>query len=75
MHVSVGPWGIHPRSGHYILLDLCFRYNVNVGIARCGDYDFGHPWLYIIDRIQDRVQKIWNLLIYPNHTNILAKET
>jgi len=72
MHVSVGPWGIGPRSGHYILLDLCFRYNVNAGIARCGDHDFGHPWLYFIDRIQDRVQKIWNLLIYPNHTNILA---
>jgi len=72
MHISVGPWGIGPRSGHYILLDLCFRYNVNAGIARCGDHDFGHPWLYFVDRIQDRVQNIWNLLIYPNHTNILA---
>lgn len=72
MHVSVGPWGIGPRSGHYILLDLCYRYNVNAGIARCGDHDFGHPWLHFVDRIQDRVQNIWNLLIYPNHTNILA---
>jgi hypothetical protein len=72
MHVFDGTWSIDPKSGHYILLDLCYQYNVNAGVARCGHHDFGHPWLCFIDRIQEGVQRVWNLCIYPNHTNILS---
>jgi hypothetical protein len=72
LHVGVGPFGIGIKSAHNILLNIIFHYNVNTGIARCGEPDVGHPWNFYQDRIQYRIEEIWDCTIYPTHINILA---
>jgi len=70
MKTCLGPFGIGPRSAHYILVNLCYRYNVAARIRRCGDIDHGHPFLNFVDRIQIRTQEIFNVLLFPRHRNI-----
>jgi hypothetical protein len=59
------------ETAYYLILNLMFCYSVNIGTARCGEHDFGHPWLFYIDRIQDRIEQIWNVTVFSGHTNIL----
>ena len=68
---ALGPWGLGVKTAHFVLLLLCFRYNVTSGIARCGNHDFGHFWLYLVDQIQLRIQELYNVQVYPNHANML----
>jgi hypothetical protein len=70
MKVAFGPWGVGAQTGHFLLLLISYRYNVNTGIRRCNEHNFGHPWLYFQDRIQIRVQEVFNVNIYPRHTNL-----
>jgi hypothetical protein len=70
MRVAFGPWGVGAQTGHFLLLLISYRHNVNTGIRRCNEHNFGHPWLYFEDRIQMRVQEIFNVNIYPRHTNL-----
>ena len=56
MKVAIGPWGIGAEQAHMIIVILTYRYNINAGTRRCGEHDFGHLWLDIVDRIQNRVQ-------------------
>ena len=53
MYTSIGPWGVGPKTAHFLLLQLSYRFNVNTGIKRLGNHDFGHKQLYLIDRIQN----------------------
>ena len=55
------------RLAHYLVVLLCFKYNVNSGIQRNAEQDFGHPYQYLIDQIQIAIQKIYNVLVYPQH--------
>jgi hypothetical protein len=69
MKACLGPLGIGARSAHYILVNLCFRYNVSARIRRCGDNNHGHPYMNLIDRIQIRTQEVFNVLVFPRHQN------
>lgn len=71
MRVATGPWGVGARTGHWLLVNISYRYNVNAGVARLGHHDFGHPWLNYIDRIQIRMQEIFNAVVFPSHNNVL----
>jgi hypothetical protein len=71
MKVAIGPWGIGARAAHYLLLLLCFRYNVSSNIRRRGHHNFGHFELDLIDRIQIRIREIYNVQIYPLHQNLM----
>jgi hypothetical protein len=74
MRGSMGPWGLGAWSAHYLLLLLSYRYNISTGIRRCNEHDFGHPWLNYMDRIQQRVEEIWGVNIYPWHRNAATFE-
>jgi hypothetical protein len=39
-------------------------------IRRCGAYDFGHYELHVIDRIQNRVKELFNIVVWPRHKNM-----
>jgi hypothetical protein len=69
MKTALGPWAVGARTGHMMLTLTCYRYNVKSGIRRCGAHDFGHCELHLIDRIQDRMQEIFNILVWPMHKN------
>jgi hypothetical protein len=34
MQVALPPWGIGPRTAHWLLVCLSYRYNVNAGVKR-----------------------------------------
>ena len=70
MKVSVGPYGIGIETSHYLLVNLAYQYNVNAGVARCGEPDFGHFLLHVEDRIQIRIQEIWGVNIFTNRINV-----
>ena len=72
MKTAIGPWGIGAATSHMIIVLLTYRYNIKTGVRRCGEHEFRHPWLDIIDRIQNRVQEIYNVIIYPRHKNLSA---
>ena len=70
MKPAIGYWNVGAEIGHYILVLLSYRYNVSAGIKRSGDTNFGHPYLHIIDRIQIRIQQIYDVLVYENYLNL-----
>ena len=70
MKTAMGPWGVGARTGHMLLVLICYQYNVKSHIQRCGAYNFGHCELHLIDRIQNRVKDIFNILVWPRHKNI-----
>lgn len=72
MKTAIGPWGIGARTAHMLLVLISYRYNVNTTIKRCDGYDFGHYELHLIDRIQQRIQEIFNVLIWPKYKNVSA---
>ena len=63
MKSSIGAWNVGAEVGHYILVLLSYRYNISTSISRCGCINFGMPYMHIIDRLQIRVQQIYNILI------------
>jgi hypothetical protein len=70
MKTAIGPWRIGARTAHYLLVYLAYQFNIETGIRRCGEYDFGISELDIIDRIQVNIQEIYNVLIWPRHKNV-----
>lgn len=70
MRVAFGPHGVGAEVGHYLLLLLTYRYNVKTGIRRTDQYDFGMPYLYLIDRIQIRMVQLFDVDIFPKHKNL-----
>ena len=71
MHVAVGPYGIGVESAHYLQVILAYFYNVNAGIRRCDEPDFGHPMLDLEDRIQSRIADIWELLFFRTESTLV----
>lgn len=69
MKAAIGPWNVGPQTAHMMLVLICYRYNVKTRIKRCGANNFGHCELYYIDRIQNRLQEIFNVLAWPRHVN------
>ena len=69
MKMAIGPWNVGPKSAHVLLVLICYRYNVMTKIRRCGQPDFGHFELHYIDRIQNRVREIFNILVWPRYDN------
>ena len=58
------------RGGDALLLLITFKYNVHSRTRWCGAPAFGHTELYFIDRIQNRVQEVYNILPWPRHHNL-----
>ena len=71
MKTSIGSWRVGAETGHMMLLLTCYRFNVKSQIRRCGAYDFGHYELHIIDRIQNRVKELFNIVVWLRHKNML----
>jgi hypothetical protein len=46
---AIGPWAIGACTAHSIMVLRTFLYNVLTGISRCGEPNFGHPYLYFLD--------------------------
>lgn len=69
MKVAIGPWGVGARTAHFLLVILCHRYNVTSGTKRCGNHDYGHFELDLIDKIQIRHRELYGVTIYPRHNN------
>lgn len=70
METAIGPWGVGARTAHALLLLISYRYNANTTTTRCNGYEFGHYELHYIDRIQQRVQELFNVIIFPRHKNV-----
>ena len=70
MKNAIGRWSIGAETSNNIILLLTFCYNINIGIFVCGEHNFGHLWIDLIDCVQNRVQDLFNVLIYPRHRNI-----
>jgi hypothetical protein len=73
--LAFGPATMGPEMGHYLMLLVSYRFNISTGIARCNEYDFGHPWLEYIDRIQIRHIQLFGWNLFPRHKNLLLVET
>ena len=71
MKTAVGPWNLGAESAHMLLVLVCYGYNVQSLMRRCGGYDYGHSELYLIDRLQIRIREIFNVHIFPTHKNVL----
>ena len=69
MRVAIGPWGVGAKTAHYLLVNLSHRYNVNAGIRRLNQINFGHPYTQIIDRLQILYDRVLGVTIYPSHMN------
>lgn len=67
---AMAPWGIGVELAHYILLYIAYKYNVNCGIKRMGNHDFGHWHLDIMDSLQAVIQDIYNVAVFPRHVNV-----
>lgn len=70
MFVTIVPWAVGARTGHYLLVLLLYRYNVNAGIQQLGHHNFGHPYLHFIDHIQNRYHELFNIQLFPRHPNL-----
>jgi hypothetical protein len=71
LKVAIGPWGVGPEVGHFLLLLVSHRFNVNTGIRRNSWHDFGMPWLDSIDRVQLKCLQIFGYDPFPEHVNQL----
>jgi hypothetical protein len=71
----IGPTIYGPEVAHYLMVLVTARFNVNTGVARCNEYDFGHPWHEFIDRIQIRHMQLHGCNIFPKYKNLSLTET
>jgi hypothetical protein len=74
MRTAMGSHAMGAEVAHYLLILICHRYNVNLGVRRKARPDFGHIHLPVIDALQIVVQEIYNVLIYPAHYNFSLYE-
>jgi hypothetical protein len=73
---AIGPWGIGARTAHNLLLLRTYCYNVSTGISRCGEPNFGHPYLHLVDRTQSRISELYDgTVVLPRHKNLLDFKT
>ena len=67
MRVAFGPHGVGVEVGHFLLLLVTYRYNINSGVRRKGFHNFGMPYHDIIDRIQIRYLQLFGSDPFPEH--------
>ena len=67
MRIAMGSHAIGPEVAHYLLILICHRYNVILGVHRKARPAFGHIYLPVIDALRIVVQEIYNVLFYPAH--------
>jgi len=72
LKAGMGPYLLGIETGHRYHVLLSYMYLVNGRVRRACNPDFGHFLLDYEDRIQDKIQHIWNLAVYPHHTNVLS---
>jgi len=65
----LGAHSIGAEVGHHLLVLLAYKYNISTGIKRLGLCNHGHIFYEYIDRIQIRLQEIYNVVVYPSHRN------
>ena len=64
---TIGFLTVGAEIGHYMLGLISHRHIISSGIKRWGDNNFGHPCLHVIDRIQIRILKIYDVLVFENY--------
>ena len=74
MIAACGPWMFGVEKSHYLQVLLAYFYNINAGITRCHEPDFGHFMLHLEDRIQSRMQQLWGVDLFKNRINLLDHE-
>ena len=72
---SIGSWIVWPLISHYVLLILTYRCNASTNACRCDGFDFRHYNLYLIDRMQMRVQQLHKILIFKTNINLSIIKT
>jgi hypothetical protein len=70
MKAAMGPWGVGATVAHYLFVLICYKYNVNAGVRRNAEQNFGHPYHCIVDQLQIAMQEIYNALVYPRDVNV-----
>ena len=70
MMSCIGSWNVGVKVTHYVLVLLSCRCNVNSDVRRCGRTHFVHPYLHLVDRIQIRIQEIYNVLVWKKDFNV-----
>jgi hypothetical protein len=75
LSLAFGPSIMGPEMGHYLMLLVSYRFNISTGVARCNEYDFGHPRLEYVDRIQIRHMQLFGWNLFPRQQNLLLVET
>ena len=71
LSAAFGPWSIGAQTGHYLMLLVAYRYNVQTAIRRCNAHNFGHTHLHLVDRIDLLLQEIYGVRVYTRHFNVL----
>lgn len=67
----LGPYGVGVKTAHVLVILRCFRYNISVGISRGLEPDFGTDRHDMVDLTQHWIMKIFGILAWPNHRNLL----
>ena len=69
MESAIGSWIVGAEMAHYILLVLTYRYNCKASVQRYNGMNFMHHEHHLIDRIQIKIQQLFNVVIHKNHVN------
>ena len=69
MRVAFGPHSMGIQVGHFLLLLVTYRSNINAGVRRQRKHNFGMPYHHLVDRIQLRVIELFGVDIFPDHSN------
>ena len=71
MKTAIGKWGRGAQASNNIIQLLKFWCHINTGIWRCTEHNLGHLWLDLIDQLQNIIQEIYNVIVFPRHWNLL----
>jgi len=73
--LAIGPTSYGPEAAHYLMALVTTRFNVNTGVVRGDEYNFGHPWHEFIDQLQIRHMQLFGCNIFPKCKNLVLTET
>jgi hypothetical protein len=71
LRVAFGPWSIGARTAHFLMRLVASRYNVNTAIRRLNAHVFGHSHLYLVDQIDLLARELYQVVLFPRHSNAL----
>jgi len=72
--LAIGPTSYGPELTHYLMVLVTTPFNVNTGVGRGAEYNYGHPWHELIDRIQIRHMQLFGCNIFPKRKNLVLTE-